>query len=432
MLILIVFVGFHKEQRVSFYRVVEAFKQRVILRVLGLAITWVFFCVLSFYVIGIWGFSNFKTTVVWIVTYAFVTLFEVSKIKDSKYYFKSKVKETIGLSTLLTFILELHSFSLIIELIMIPIILVFGIMVIVGNKENKNNSIVMLIKIILVIITAFYFFNSLFISLVSLKDTFSWKNLTEFITPILLSFSFMPFIYLLYLYQGYETKLIVLRTRFDDDLFHYAKRLAFFSFRCDLDGLNRWVRVILMNDVREKEGLKKCVEDVKLRKVIESKPVVVAFKNGWSPFLAKDFLISEGANTKDYHFDYDTWFSCSDMIEIGNEEVFKDNFMYCIYGDENKANILKLKFNINNPPMSEKSKTTIYKLTEVLISKALMNNSIDITEFFEDIPTSIETNDHLIQINKDDFISKNDGYTLEIKIFVRNCAVQDHNGLTQE
>lgn len=107
----------------------------------------------------------------------------------------------------------------------------------------------------------------IFVSIMSPSVTFSWANLTELLTPVLLSFSFMPFIYMLYLYQAYETKLLGLKIYFDDEaLFNYAKKLAICFFRTDLDALNRWVRNIHINEIKTKEGIKASLKDVKLRK----------------------------------------------------------------------------------------------------------------------------------------------------------------------
>ncbi|MDR9986386.1 hypothetical protein [Enterobacter hormaechei] len=427
MLIVIALLWCKKDIRDSFYQLIKTFFHKQILTVLGLAVIWTFICIALFYEIGVWSTNNLKTTLVWVITYAFVTIFETHKIKNSKYYFKSQIKETIGLSALLTFILELQSFSFAIEFIIYPIILFLGLLAVVANTKKETEKIGATIKVVLGIFGIFYFSHSLVVSIMSPSVTFSWGNLTELLTPVLLSFSFMPFIYMLYLYQSYETNLLSLKIYFDDEaLFNYAKKLAIFFFRTDLDALNRWVRNIHINEINTKERIKVSLKDVKLRKKIEYNPPEVDNKYGWSPFLAKDFLVGKGINTNDYHFSFDTWTSCSQMIEIGADDLFRDNVAYYIYGDEHAAKKLKLRVHINNPPISNSSKNTISVFVEELISKALGDDNFNISELFSKVPVMIKKDNRYVSFTKEDFASQNGGYTLEVVIGVGGDYSQEH------
>ncbi|EDP1795067.1 hypothetical protein F9J41_07045 [Salmonella enterica subsp. enterica serovar Heidelberg] len=427
MLIIIALLWCKKDIRDSFYQLIKTFFHKQILTVLGFAVVWTSICIVLFYEIGVWSTDNLKTTLVWVITYAFVTIFETHKIKSSKYYFKSQIKETIGLSALLTFILELQGFSFAIEFIIYPIMLFLGLLAVVANTKKETEKIGATIKVVLGVFVIFYFAHSFFVSIMSPSVTFSWANLTELLTPVLLSFSFMPFIYMLYLYQAYETKLLGLKIYFDDEaLFNYAKKLAICFFRTDLDALNRWVRNIHINEIKTKEGIKASLKDVKLRKKIESNPPEVDNKYGWSPFLAKDFLVGKGVDTNDYHFSFDTWISCSHMIEIGNDGLFRDSVAYYLYGDEYAAKKLKLRANINNSPISNCSKNTISLLAEELISKALGDDDFNINELFSKIPVMIKKDNRYVSITKEDFASQNGGYTLEVVIEIEGYSSKDH------
>ncbi|ECH1766794.1 hypothetical protein GQB65_004598, partial [Salmonella enterica] len=171
---------------------------------------------------------------------------------------------------------------------------------------------------------------------------------------------------------------------------------------------------------------KASLKDVKLRKKIESNPPEVDNKYGWSPFLAKDFLVGKGVDTNDYHFSFDTWISCSHMIEIGNDGLFRDSVAYYLYGDEYAAKKLKLRANINNSPISNCSKNTISLLAEELISKALGDDDFNINELFSKIPVMIKKDNRYVSITKEDFASQNGGYTLEVVIEIEGYSSKDH------
>lgn len=430
MVFIIITLNFKKDIRDSFFQLIKVFKHRLILTVLGLAVIWVIACVILLYEIGLWSSSNLKTTLVWMVTYAFVTIFEVNKIKNSKYFFKSQLKETIGISTLLTFILELHSFSFTVEFIMFPIVTFLSLLSAVGGMKTETKKISVAINVILATVVIFYFAHSLYLSIISMKDTFSRTNLTELLTPILLSFSFMPFIYILYLYQAYERKLISLKIYFDnDEIFKYARNLAIYSFRTDLDGLNRWVRNVHTNRVKTKEELKAYIRNVKLRKKLESNPPIIPHKSGWSPFLAKEFLVNKGYETNDYHFSYDTWWSYSETVKIGADGLLQDNITYYIYGNEHLANKLKLRININQTPISEISKKTINDLTIELLSKSIGMSSFDINTLINKLPVSFQTDCHNVLITRENFVSNNGGFTLEVIVSTKTSLDQNPNDL---
>ncbi|QCB38541.1 hypothetical protein E5554_12295 [Sphingobium sp. PAMC28499] len=62
---------------------------------------------------GWWSLANLKTTVVWLVTFAFVTMFEVVSAKIRKGGLSRITREILTVATVLTFITELQSFPLV-------------------------------------------------------------------------------------------------------------------------------------------------------------------------------------------------------------------------------------------------------------------------------------------------------------------------------
>lgn len=72
--------------------------------------------------IGWWSLANLKTNILWLMTLAFVTMFEVATVKNRKAGLGKITAEILTVAILVTFIAELYSFPLIIELIAMPLV----------------------------------------------------------------------------------------------------------------------------------------------------------------------------------------------------------------------------------------------------------------------------------------------------------------------
>lgn len=202
---------YNKSTRQSLTPLLFSLKNRKIITILLLSLVWVFFCTSILYCAGVWSIGNLKTTIIWFFTYALVTIFKMEKIANESYYFREQVIENLKLSAILTFILELQSFSFIVEFVLLPVITVLGIGTVVGVKRDENKKVIKLLDFIVITFTTVYFSHSLFVSLSSPTETFTLLNLTEFLTPLFLTLLYLPFIYSLYFFVTYESKITPLR-----------------------------------------------------------------------------------------------------------------------------------------------------------------------------------------------------------------------------
>lgn len=65
-------------------------------------------------------------------------------------------------------------------------------------------------------------------------------------------------------------------------------------------------------------------------------------------------------------------------------------------------------------------------LAEELISKALGDDDFNINELFSKIPVMIKKDNRYVSITKEDFVSQNGGYTLEVVIEIEGYSSKDH------
>ena len=416
--IIFIIANFSQEVRQSFYRIIACFFNKKILLVLMFSCIWVCGEILIFYNFELWSFNNFKTTLVWFM-FSAILMIDINEIDKKKDYFKCKVKENISISLIFTFILEVHSFSFLTELILYPVLIFLSLIGYVSSLKEETKFFSEKVYILLVSLFFICFSYSFYLSLMSFSETFSWHNTTEFLAPILLSIFFLPFVYALYVFSVYEMKFLVLKKYFDNmEIFNYAKFNAILSFRSDTDGLNRWVRNIHLHNIKTKEDIKKSIYNIKIRKKIEANPVPVSERDGWSPYIAQKFLMNKGMTTNDYHLSYDNkWVSYSNPLLIDKKAIFSDQITYYIYGDENHAKELKLRIYINNIPILSNTENLIFDIVSELLNNAIKGNSINVKELFLNIPCSVKSKEYLISVTKENF-KNNNGYTLEVNLSI--------------
>src|SRR5262245_31441605 len=85
-------------------------------------LVYIFLMVTVFKKIGFWDVSATKDTILWTLGSAFATFFNLNKVSEDEHYFKNVILDNIKFILILEFILNFYSFSLAIELALIPII----------------------------------------------------------------------------------------------------------------------------------------------------------------------------------------------------------------------------------------------------------------------------------------------------------------------
>ena len=133
----------------------------------------------------------------------------------------------------------------------------------------------------------------------------------------------------------------------------------------------------------------------------EKKPLEVLSEEGWSPYKAKDFLLTEGLETGYYNKLLNEWFAATPLVQFG-EGFIQDNVAYYVDGTEKIAKTLKIQLNVNDSSRSTFAKEKLLGLSCALsqaslnqeLSESMMNailNSDDYSEFHGNKKLSIQT-----------------------------------------
>ena len=298
--------------------------------------------------IGWWDIENLKTSLIWLVTFAFVGMFEVGQIRDNNAGLASIARDVINVTGILLFITELHSFPLIMEFFALPIVTIVALTAEFSKHKPEFQKASGLLTAIIGLIGLFYLGFSIWMTIENLEGSFSLDNLREFGIPILLSFGFLPFLYLFRAYVVYETAFASISVfGLEKSLVVYARWLAFTRVGKNLGLLRRWQEAIHSQKPKTKTHLKYTLTQLIDLEKRENSPPIIQPQDGWSPYLAKGFMEDFDLSTSHYNtLDGEEWSARSKMKEIGADPVFKNDIAYYVNGTETAATKLKIRLNI--------------------------------------------------------------------------------------
>lgn len=162
------------------------------------------------YKIGFWNFSLLKDSIIWYLSFGFVSLINITKINDKK-YFRNVFLDTIKWTIAIEFIINFFAFSLTKEIILVPILFLSASLQAVASFDPKHKQIENLFKNLLMYFSIFVFIFSLYKTINEYNIVFTMDNLKSFLLPIILSITFLPFMYLYNLLVKYETLWVRLK-----------------------------------------------------------------------------------------------------------------------------------------------------------------------------------------------------------------------------
>lgn len=252
--------------RSSFLAVLKAlFAKKIILLTISMFV-YILLMVLAFEKVGFWDASAMKDTILWVFGVAFIMLVNSNRVVNAEHYFRKTISDSIRLVLVLEFLVNLYSFNLVSELVIVPIVsLVVMMNAIAGLKpEHKQVKVFLdyalaLFGIVLIILT-------LHKIVVDFQNFATLKNLRDFLLPPLFTTAFLPFVYLTALFMKYEdifARIDIANT--NSELAGYAKRRILAACHFDLWKLNKFAKEARMLRVSNKDDVLVLIQKCKNR-----------------------------------------------------------------------------------------------------------------------------------------------------------------------
>jgi hypothetical protein len=360
------------EVRRSFRDVLSAFFAKQIISVLGLMVTYMAIVVYGLSEIDLWNVEQLKNTVFWCASVGFMSLFKLESIKKDKSFFKHSVIDHLKLLAILQFIVGVYTFSLWIEILLVPILVLIGGMLAIAGTDKKYHQVKVLLEYCLSLFGVILISYTLYMLATNFDEFGKEKTVYGFFVPPLLTLFYLPFVFLMLAYSTYEQVFIRLKFSIKNKFHRYlAKLYALVLFNVRMSLLDRWSYQVARVNVESHADLIETFKYIYKVRSAEKNPKEVSSELGWSPYEAKDFLSSEGLDMGFYNRLFEEeWFASSPMIELG-DGIIPDNIAYYVEGTEEVANTLKLKVNVNDAARSEMAQENLIELAEALSLSSL-------------------------------------------------------------
>ena len=195
------------KQRKSLIPIIQILTKRMFLIIFSLIAIYLFGIICIFKNFDVWQNSNLKDVLFWFFSVGLILVFKINDAQ-SKAYFKGIFFSAIKWTIVLEFVVNLYSFSLYVEIIILPILVFLAIMQVVAEKDEKHNVISKISQNIIAIIALSIFTFSLYKTIVNVNVVLTFQNLVSFLLPSTTTILFIPFVYILALYSTYESYFI--------------------------------------------------------------------------------------------------------------------------------------------------------------------------------------------------------------------------------
>lgn len=221
----------------SLRTVARSFFQWAILRIFGLFVVWVALWVWFAWLVGAWEFELLKDTVIILFGVGFPLLFSSMRAKSGVEIVGHIRRETLTLSTLFLFYLNLESLPLWGELIAQPVIVVLSVMAAFAQRDEKGRRIVGCFSIPLLLIGLGL------IAWTTVQTITNWYKLDwpELLAQLALSvwlpFAMFPYLYVVAFYAA--TEVILKRLLWTNEEMPLRARLGVLA---GLRGSVRWAK----------------------------------------------------------------------------------------------------------------------------------------------------------------------------------------------
>lgn len=260
--ILIILFSISREVRKSFRDILPTLFDEKIVDVVLLMLIYTELMVLVLTIIEFWNFTLLKDTIYWVLLVGFPLLLDMDKINKEENHIKSILKNSIKGIIIIEFITNFYNFSLIVELVLIPVVTFISLLQVVSKTKPEWNKVYNLLTWVLALLGISVFIYSVSEIYKSPNGFFNLLTLQTFLLPVILTIMFIPFLYLVALYSLYETVTAVIGLRIKKEKHkRYLKRKMVLTFGLNRRKLKRFQREVPLGIMRNKKEVKKVIND---------------------------------------------------------------------------------------------------------------------------------------------------------------------------
>jgi len=345
---LLIVLGFcfgRSEVRSSLVSIVKAFlEKKILLITVSFAVNASVICwLLKKW--NIWQANQLPATVLWTVFSMFPLISGAFNAQERDGHFRQLFFNSLKITAAFEFVVVAHPFSLPVELILVPFTTCLAMMLVISESDEKHAAVHKLIQWVLVAIVVVIAWYSIKTIWDDPAKFLTGRTARNFVLPIFLTIGSIPFLYLWYCYSHIEQARIGIdqKTFQSDDLKRYARRRFFLIFPLRPWLLRRAVNRFQSMPAESRADVNRIVDEIYQYERDADDPPAVDPAQGWSPYLAREFLANEGLQAIGTRSNFnEEWWASSSTVDL-DKAVIPNTITLYLEGEEGVAKSLKLK-----------------------------------------------------------------------------------------
>lgn len=366
-------------------KLIKCFFDLKIIIPLGLLILYVLLLIFVLIKAEFWEVCLLKDTLFWFGSTAFITFFNIQKSEKAG-FFKNIIKDNLKFVIILEFLLNFHTFSFLLEFILVPCLFVLslsvGILEYQAQKDKSFTKITELLKNILVIYVLVALGFVIYKSVIGYRELFSISNLRALLLPAILTVLSLPFFYLLAIFMQYDVLFPVLSRLFSNNGKVLTLNTKVYILYSANFSLKRWKK-IRKNSARiafSNEKPEKVISDILRIPLHKRSPI----GNNSKLHIFNDIekvrsLLSKIGIGELSEWDYDSieeYHCMTDYFSFGSFTAgIQNNIAFYLVGGELFIRKLELVLNINNKVENEAALEKFKDITEATFKCLSLPNS---------------------------------------------------------
>jgi hypothetical protein len=221
-------------------------------------------CIVVFFLygLGVWENTDAKDTLLWLLGFALINIFETPAISREPSRLKTVIVELFGIAVVVEFVLNFSVMPLWVELLFVPFLALLGMLLVVAESRKEHKRLIRPLRAVQVIVGFGVLACAVFQVTSHFNEVWTFATVRQFTVPIALSLLFLPFIYAMSLYVAYDGVFRWLGWRVSDQRVRsYARRRTFVLCHVKLWTLAAWSRVVWRTRLTDKESVDAAVEN---------------------------------------------------------------------------------------------------------------------------------------------------------------------------
>ena len=160
--------------------------------------------------LSIWKIIYLKDIIIWSIFVGLMNYIKSIIDNDFEFSLRKLVKDNISVTIIVEFIISIFTFDIILELLIVPVVTVFSMLILYTEQNNQYESVSKISNSILCGFGLFLAFKTIEVGIheykyLNLKDT-----LVSFMIPIIYLLLSLPLYYIIRLYSEYEKVFVSL------------------------------------------------------------------------------------------------------------------------------------------------------------------------------------------------------------------------------